>query len=58
MEENLSYEQMKARLDELERLVKRFHGSRGRYHTQMSYCDLMEFMGLPCYRPENEKKDS
>ena len=59
VEESLSYEQMKARLDELERLVRRLHGSRGRYHTQMAYCDLAEFMGLLCHRPENEKqKDS
>ena len=56
MEENLSYEQMKARLEELERLVKQFHGARGRYHTQIAYCELMEFMGLPCYRPEKGKQ--
>lgn len=52
MEENLSYEQMKARLEELERLVKQLHAARGRYHTQIAYCELMEFMGLPCRRPE------
>ena len=56
MEENLSYEQMKARMEELERLVKQFHGSRGRYDTQIAYCELMEFMGLPCYRPEKGKQ--
>ena len=56
MEENLSYEQMKARLEELERLVKQFHGARGRYHTQIAYCELMEFMGLPCYRPEEGRR--
>ncbi len=56
MEENLSYEQMKARLKELERLVKQFHGARGRYHTQIAYCELMEFMGFPCFRPEKGKQ--
>ena len=56
MEENLSYEQMKARLEELERLVKQFHGARGRYRTQIAYCELMEFMVLPCYRPEEGRR--
>lgn len=58
MEENLSYEQMKARLDELERLVKRFHGSRGIENIKNAYCDLMDFLELSCHRSENEKKDS
>ena len=56
MEENLSYEQMKARMEELERLVKQFHAARGRYHTQIAYCELMEFMGLPCHRPEEGRR--
>ena len=47
---------LKDRLKELERLVKQFHWARGRYHTQIAYCELMEFMGLPCHRPEKGKQ--
>ena len=56
--ENVIVPLLNGRIEELERLVKQFHGARGRYHTQMAYCDLMESMGLPCHRSENEKKDS
>ena len=54
--EDIGIPMLKGRLKELERLVKQFHGARGRYHTQIAYCELMEFMGLPCHRPEKGKQ--
>ena len=53
MGENLSYEQMKARLEKLERLVKQFHESRGSknigiaYYKMIEFAGVFEFMGMP-----------
>ena len=56
--EEIGIPMLKSRLEELERLVKQFHGTRGRYHKQIAYCELMGFMGLPCCRPgKGRQKD-
>lgn len=36
------------------RLTERFVNAKGRYHSQLAMCDLMEHFGKSCVRPESE----
>ena len=35
----------------LERAVRKMHAAKGRYHTQMTTCDLYDLLSLPNFRP-------
>lgn len=39
-------------LQETARLAERFVNAKGRYHSQIAMCDLMDHFGKPCVRPE------
>lgn len=39
-----------------ERLARAVARSKGRYHSQIAICDLMDHYGLPNTRPETSKK--
>lgn len=41
---------------ERDEAVRKLHAARGRYHTQLALCDLMELHGLPCERPVKKEK--
>lgn len=41
---------------EVKRLAERFVNAKGRYHSQIAMCDLMNHFGKPCVRPEKSKE--
>ena len=40
-----------AKQSKLRDAVKRLHAAKGRYHTQLAYCDLFDMVGLKNERP-------
>lgn len=43
------------RIKDLEAAIKKTHAAKGRYHSQISMCDLYDLVGLPNTRPEKDK---
>ena len=41
-------------LELLIKLIRRVHGAKGRYHTQLAMCDLFDAVALPNQRPGQE----
>lgn len=36
---------------EVARLAERVEAAKGRYHTQLAACDLLDYLGMQCTRP-------
>ena len=45
------YEAIKADYEALRKAVVKLHAAKGRYHTQLSACDLYDLLGLKSERP-------